>query len=245
MAKTVLISGANKGIGFATAEKFSDEGYNVIMTGRSRAKIEEALKRINRDNCKGLVWDVSKVSSDESVLNEAHELFGDIDTFINNAGIVSKEDFNDGSAPTGLLHTTEAGWDETMNVNLKGTYFAIQAETKYMITHGIKGHIVNLCSEVAFEWVESMYTVSKWGVRCMTGGLAPLLAKYGIILNAVAPGQTATEILYQKENEAVKNNSPRGVRAMPYEIAKAIFFLANDDNMIGTVLLSDGGNSMR
>ncbi len=244
MSKTVLITGANKGIGFAAAEKFLGEGCNVIISGRNPERLAEALKKLDCERCRTVVWDVTDVKSNDCVIAEAHRLFGGIDTFVNNAGIVSREDMDESYSSVGFLNKTEAEWDRTMDTNLKGMFFAIQSEARYMIAHGIHGHIVNLCSEVAFVFKESMYTISKWGVRAMTGGLAPTLAAHGIVLNAVAPGETSTEILYQKENELYRNDSPRGVRALPREIASAIYFLANDENTIGTVLLSDGGHSL-
>ncbi len=244
MSKTVLITGANRGIGFATAKKFYEESCNVILAGRNLQKITEAAARIDPRRCRGIVWDVARISSNEAVLDEAHTYFGDIDTFVNNAGILSREDMDENYRSVGFLNKTEAGWDEVMNTNLKGAFFAIQAEARYMVRQGIRGHIVNLCSEVAFMYKDSMYTISKWGVRCMTGGLAPELAAHGIVMNAVAPGETSTEILYQTENVIFPNNSPRGVRALPCEIANTIYFLANDPNIIGATLLSDGGHSL-
>lgn len=131
-----------------------------------------------------------------------------------------------------------------MNTNLKGLFFALQAEAKYMIEKEIHGHIVNVCSEMSFRPAYNAYTASKWGAMGLTRGLAKRLAPYGIILNGVAPGETATEILRQEEGVPHKIKSPRGERAMPVEIAEAIYFLAGSKNMIGSVLLSDGGRSL-
>ena len=75
-------------------------------------------------------------------------------------------------------------------------------------------------------------------------GLAKRLSKEGIILNGVAPGETATEIFRRKEGEHFAINSPRGERAMPHEIAEAIYFMANSANIIGEILVSDGGRRL-
>ena len=143
-----------------------------------------------------------------------------------------------------FLDKTEQAWDETMNTNLKGLFFAIQAEAKYMIRNSISGHIVNVCSEMSYRAAYNAYTISKWGVLGMTKGLGRRLAQEHIILNGVAPGETATEIFRTEEGIPVKINSPRGERAMPAEIAEAIYFLANSKNIIGQVLISDGGRSL-
>ena len=132
-----------------------------------------------------------------------------------------------------------------MNVNLKGVYFAVQKEAKYMIDKGIAGNIVNVCSEMGFRPACDAYAVSKWGVRGLTEGLGKLLAKYSIVLNGIAPGETATEIIKQKEGEIKKIDSPRGVQASPLEIAEAIYFLGTNKNIIGEILISDGGRRLK
>ena len=239
MSKTVLITGANKGIGFACAEVFAENGYNVIITGRSEERLRAAVERLG-GRAEYSLWDVSMVKDAENAVLKAHEKFGKIDTFINNAGIVTDEDIRQ----VDFLEKTEAAWDETMNINLKGLFFCCQAEAKYMISNDIKGHIVNVCSENSFRAANNAYCISKWGARGLTVGLGKELSKYGIVLNGIAPGETATEILRQKEGERVKMISPRGERAMPKEIAEAIYFLANSKNIIGEILVSDGGRRL-
>lgn len=237
--RTVLITGANKGIGFATAKYFQDRGDRVILTGRNEERLRAAVLRLGGEPLYA-VWDVSDIHAAPSVLCELHERVGAIDVFVNNAGIVTDEDISGSD----FLSKTEEAWDRTMNTNLKGLFFAIQAQSRYMIKHKICGHIVNVCSEMSFRPAYNAYTVSKWGALGLTKGLAKRLAPYGIILNGVAPGETATEILRQKEGEPYAINSPRGERAMPSEIAEAIYFVAGSKNMIGSVLLSDGGRSL-
>ena len=239
--KTALITGGNQGIGFATAQIFLENDYNVIITGRNEDKLKEAVLRLGTDRCGYVLWDVSDVSAERAARKKAHDIFGGIDVFVNNAGIVHKEDM------TGVdfLEKTEQAWDETMDTNLKGMFFALQAETKYMIEKEIKGHIVNVCSEVGFRAAFNAYRISKWGVRAMTMGIAKNISQYGIILNGVAPGETATSIFGDgMEGQAVKINSPRGERAMPSEIAETIYFLAHSKNIIGEIIVSDGGRSL-
>jgi 3-oxoacyl-[acyl-carrier protein] reductase len=114
-----------------------------------------------------------------------------------------------------------------------------------MIERSIKGNIVNICSEMGFRPAANAYGISKWGVRAMTEGIATNLAKYGIVVNGVAPGETATEILRQAENEIQEIDSPRGIQATPDEIAEAVYFMANSKNIIGEILVSDGGRRLK
>lgn len=237
--KTVLITGANKGIGFATAKLFLNNGYHVILAGRNEQRLIEAKEKLS-NAVEYIVWDVSDIQQAAIALAHAHRYYGNIDTIVNNAGIVSTEDITGGD----FLDKTEQAWDETMNINLKGLFFAIQAEAKYMIQNSISGHIVNVCSEMSYRAAYNAYTISKWGALGMTKGLGRRLAQEHIILNGVAPGETATEIFRTEEGIPVKINSPRGERAMPAEIAEAIYFLANSKNIIGQVLISDGGRSL-
>ena len=238
--KTVLITGANKGIGFATAKAFLEKGYNVILAGRNEERLVDAKGRLNSKKCEYIVWDVSQVNTAKDVIEKAHNLFGGIDVFVNNAGIVTEEDIT--LVP--FLEKTEKAFDETMNINLKGLFFALQEEIKYMIGKEIRGNIVNLCSEVAFRPAKDAYCVSKWGVRGLTMGVAMIAAEHGITVNGIAPGETATEILRQEEGVPFKNSSPRGERAMPHEMAEAILFLAESKNIIGEILVSDGGRRL-
>lgn len=238
MSKTVLVIGGSKGIGFACAKKFIENKFNVIITGRNVTGLKKASSAL--DNCPYIEWDIKEVSKAKEYLEKAHEFFNGIDVFINNAGIVTDAQWNGECFPDVSIST----WDETMNVNLRGIYFLCQAEAKYMIANSVKGHIVNMCSETGFRAAPDSYGISKWGIRGMTLGMAQILAEHKIVVNAIAPGETATEILRQKEGERIKIDSPRGIRAMPCEIANAVYLLATEDNMIGTILQTDGGRSL-
>ena len=238
---TVLITGANRGIGFAAAKIFISCGYNVIISGRNENKLIKAKEKLGK-NAEYVVWDISDVSSSEKAIEKAHSLFGNINVFVNNAGIVCSDD--NGPGQVDFFQKSEAGWDVTMDINLKGTFFALQAEAKYMKNNNIKGNIVNICSEMGFRPALFAYGISKWGVRAMTMGAGAYLAPYGIVVNAVAPGETATEILHQKEGEIKEIKSPRKIQATPHEIAEAIYFLSKSRNIIGEVLVSDGGRRL-
>ena len=107
-----------------------------------------------------------------------------------------------------------------------------------------EGNIVNMCSETGFRPALFPYGISKWGVRGMTMGAGKELAGYGIVVNGLAPGETATEILHQEEGVVKKICSPRGIQATPEEIAESVYFLSQSRNIIGEVLVSDGGRRL-
>lgn len=237
----VLVTGGSKGIGFATAKLFCDCGEKVIISGRNEERLKTAKNKLGK-NAEYLVWDVSDISCAEEMIAKADTFFGCVEVFVNNAGIVCADDI--GENAVGFLDKTETGWDATMDINLKGLFFALQAEAKYMINKKIKGNIVNVCSEMGFRPAPFAYGISKWGVRGMTMGVAKELAPFGIVLNGIAPGETATEILCQKEWDVKKIASPRGVQATPKEIAEGICFLAKSRNIIGEILVSDGGRRL-
>ena len=239
--KTVFITGADKGIGFAAAKQFLINGYNVILSGRSEEILLKAKERLG-GNAEYVIWDVSNIGYADKAITAAHSVFGKIDVFVNNAGVVCDDDI--GESYKDFFEKTESGWDYTMNVNLKGMFFALQAEARYMRKYNICGNIVNLCSEMGFRPAEYAYGISKWGVRGMTMGVGKRLAEYGIVVNGIAPGETATEIIRQKEGEIKKIDSPRGIQASPEEIAEGIYFLANSRNIIGEILISDGGRNL-
>jgi len=241
--KIACITGASKGIGFATAKLFIKNGYKTIITGRNENNLKSAKEKLG-ENAEYIIWDIADISKAKNAIENAHKIFGNIDIFVNNAGIVCDED--SGASYVDFFNKTEKSWDDTMDINLKGMFFAVQAEALYMKEKNIKGNIVNVCSEMGFRPAENAYCISKWGVRGMTMGLGRRLAYEGIVLNGIAPGETATEILRQKEG-VIKplEDSPRGIQATPSEIAEAIYFLSQSRNIIGEVLLSDGGRSLK
>lgn len=236
-----LITGANKGIGFATAKLFLANGYKVIITGRNEQKLIEAVEKLG-NSAAYVVWDIANVKEAVPAIEKAASICGTIDVFVNNAGIVCDDDI--GESAVSFFEKTEAGWDETMSINLKGMFFALQAEAVYMKNNQIKGNIVNVCSEMGFRPAPFAYGISKWGVRGMTMGIGKELAPLGIVVNGIAPGETATGILRQPEGTRKMIDSPRGIQSTPEEIAESIYHLSKSRNIIGEILISDGGRSL-
>ena len=128
------------------------------------------------------VLDNRQVSSFQSKLEEIMNGLGKIDILVNNAGVLGGE----------MPNAEESRYDTVLDTNLKGVFFLSQAVGKYMKENGIKGNILNIASSSSLRPAISAYTVSKWGLRGLTIGLAKALAPYGISVNGVAPGPTAT-----------------------------------------------------
>lgn len=235
MKRTVLLIGGTGGIGFATAKHFHEAGDNLVITGTRQNRLDTALSDL--PGAKGILWDLAESERARDYLNDAISLFGSIDVVVNCAGILSVPD-----RKNDFFAVTPEVWRKVEAVNLQGLFFVCQAVAEYMIREGIRGHIVNVCSEMGFRPVWYPYGATKWGVRGLTYGLGRLFAPYGIVVNGIAPGHTATEMVGWSESDDLTEASiPRGVMARPEEIADTIFYLASDGakNIMGHIVVSD------
>lgn len=240
--KCVLVTGGSSGIGFETAKEYLAEGAEVIITGRHEAALQEARQQLGTDKLHTIVWDVSDVKEIPQNLHKAKDLLGEnknIDIFINNAGVY---------VPENLEEYDERTYDSIMATNTKGLFFMCQAEKQYFISNGIKGKIVNVCSARSMIPGCDPYSISKWGALCITKGLARDLAKYGIIVNGVAPGIVLTNISDWSKRQNINDNAYTssqltGRYTLVEEIAGMILYLTSDlgSNIVGEVVPIDGG----
>ena len=181
------------GIGYSIAESFIKNGAGVIITGRNLHKLEEAKKRLMKsclcesEKIQIGILDISKIDILNEKFNEIIEKTNfKIDIFVNNAGVNCGEYFPE---------TKEEDYDRVLDTNLKGSYFASQIFIKYMISNNIKGNLLNVTSSSALRPAISPYILSKWGERSLTLGLAKKYLPYGITINGIAPGNTATDMI--------------------------------------------------
>ncbi len=160
-----------------------------------------------------------------------------IDILVNSAGVVSHSDF---------LDMSEQEYDSIMDINAKGTFFMSQAAAKYMIENRIKGHILNVTSSSALRPAWTPYQMSKWAVRGLTLGTADKLLPYGIVVNAIAPGPTATPMLGKngEDDNIYQPNTPAKRYAMPSEIAALATFMVSDmgEMIVGDTFYMTGGS---
>lgn len=238
--KVAIVTGAGRGIGEATAIKFAKEGAKVVVADVNSEDINGTVQAITEAGGQaiGMVVDVTKVEQVEKMVSDTAEQFGSVDIVVNNAGI---------TADAQLIKMEEAQWDRVIDVNLKGVFNVAQAAAKLMKEQK-SGVILNASSVVGLygNFGQTNYAATKWGVIGMTKTWAKELGRFGIRVNAVAPGFIMTpmvEKMPEKVLEMMKGKSPLGMLGQPEDIANAYTFLASDEAryVTGTVLSVDGG----
>ncbi len=241
--RVAIITGSTRGLGKEFAIGFAKEGASIIINGRNLEKAKEVSQEIERFGVKSIAIgaDVSSSKDIEKMVKETIHAFGKIDILINNAGInpfiLEAENIK------------EEGWDQVMNVNLKGVFLCCQAVGKQMMKQG-GGKIINISSAVGFLGEQGFlpYCVSKAGVIMLTRILAYEWSKYNIMVNAIAPGILAggmnTPVL-KKEHliSGLVQKIPLKRLGKPEEIVRIAIFLASEDSnyINGATILADGG----
>lgn len=242
--KIALITGAAQGIGKAIAQRYADEGADIIIADLLYDKAYQVAKDLEKKGGKVLAVkaDISLAADVDRLFSIIREEFGRLDLLVNNAGILIR-----GS----IMETTEETWDKIMNTNLKGAFLCSKAAAAMMIPNG-GGKIINITSidgeVVYYHGRHAAYGVSKAGLVMLTKAMAVELAPYKINVNAIAPGVVKTEISAKSMSnrahmEEVLREIPLGKMAEPEEIAGAAAFLASEDAgyITGAVLMVDGG----
>lgn len=234
--KTVFITGGVSGIGYAIAQECLRNGAHVIITSRSEDRLISAVSQLKAeisDNIKGIILDISDIENSsetlKDILNE-----NDINVLINNAGIMNAKAFG---------QTDEEEFQRILNTNLKGTYFISQTFAKYFINRKIEGNILNISSVSGIRPAISPYMISKWGEVGFTKGMAKQLIKYGIVVNGIAPGPTATAMLGKDGSDLTYEKCPAKRYVAPIEVANlAVFLISNMGRMIiGETICISGG----
>ena len=228
--KTVLITGGSGGIGIAIAKRCIENGATVIITGRNKEKLSRAAQQID---AVPFVLDIQDVLGMKTAFSSLVQTYK-IDTLINNAGL---------QAGSQLGNTKEEDFDKTLTTNLKGTYFLSQIFSNYLIENKMKGNILNISSVSGYRPAISPYMVSKWGITGLTVGMAKKLIKYGIVVNGIAPGPVATEMLGLDGKDLNYDKAPAGRYSDPIEIANLAVFLISDMGrmFIGDTVYITGG----
>lgn len=242
--RVALITGGTSGIGFHMAKAFLRSGAVVIITGRNEERLQKAYSELNEtgqyESCLfSLVMDNMKVDSFQERFQTALSLvrangFSCIDILVNNAGVLGA------SMPNAVAED----FDKVISTNLKGVFFLSQLFGKYLKENKICGNILNVGSSSSLRPATSAYTLSKWGIRGLTLGLAKTLAPYGITVNGIAPGPTATPMLIGDDlNRITLNNSPIGRYILPEEIANMAVVLVSPmgQSIVGDMVYMTGG----
>ena len=239
--KVTIITGGSRGIGFATADKFLQEGAKVIITASTQESADKAVALLREKHpdavVDGISPDLGSLESVREAFRQVGIRYGCVDVLINNAGI---------SESTPFLEYTEETFDKVMDLNVKGVFNATRAASECMIARG-SGVILSTSSMVSISGQPSgfAYPASKYAVNGLTVSLARELGPKGIRVNAVAPGITETDMMKAVPKEVIEpmiRQIPLRRLGQPEDIANAFVFLASDEAsyITGVVLSVDG-----
>jgi 3-oxoacyl-[acyl-carrier protein] reductase len=244
--KVVLVTGGAAGIGKATALRFAEEGAEVIICDVNDEAGHATLKELGE----GAAFYEVNVANREEVQKWVEAVvaeYGRIDVLVSNAGILRDGQLVKVKEGELVGQMSEENFDLVISVNLKGVFNCAQAVAPVMIKQG-GGVILNATSVVGLDgnFGQTNYVATKSGVIGMTKVWARELGRYGVRVNAVAPGFTATEILVtmpEKIIDGMKARTPLGRLGDPRDIANAYLFLASDEAsfITGETLRVDGG----
>ena len=237
MRKTVLVTGASRGIGAEIAREFAKNGYNVAVNYlSSEEKAKKLAEEIGGIALKADVADFSQVSK---MVRSTAKAFGGIDVLVNNASIALKQQL--------LTDTSEDEWNRLFDVNVKGVFNCTKAVMDSMVQNH-NGSIINISSiwGITGGSCEVAYSSSKAAIIGFTKALAKELGPSGIRVNCVAPGVIDTDMnahLSEEDMAILKEETPLCRIGNPSDIAKTVLFLASEGAgfITGQVITADGG----
>lgn len=241
--KTALVTGSSRGIGFSFAQALHQAGAKVLLHGSDSARLDDAIARMSADSesaSAGVLFDVTDPVAVEEGVDRAVEQLGSLDILVNCAGIQRRSPIDE---------FTNKDWDDLLAVNLSGTFYCARAASRHMKAAG-RGKIVNIASvqsKLARPGI-APYSATKGGVVMLTQGLCADLARYGISVNALAPGYIETELtraLVEDEEFSrwLVARTPAGRWGSTEDLLGALLFLASpaSDFVNGQTLFVDGG----
>lgn len=239
--KVAIVTGGGSGIGLACARRFLEEGASVVISGRSRKRLDEALQGLPAERVHAVTADVAKRPDCDAVVAAAIERFGRIDTVVNAAGMNL----------VGKIHeTSDEDWEACIGSDLSGVFYMSRAAIPHLMQS--KGSIVNVgsVSSLGGGWSHAAYNAAKGGVANLTRSTACDMGRFGVRANTVAPGLTVTGMVDGiMEDEALLEKAweriPLRRAGQPQEVAAAVAFLASDEAqwITGIVMPVDGGQT--
>jgi NAD(P)-dependent dehydrogenase (short-subunit alcohol dehydrogenase family) len=239
--KVAVVTGGNSGIGLATAKRFQEEGAKVVIAGRSRKTLDEAVKTIS-NGVIAIQADVAKLTDLDKLFAEVSRKLGKIDVLFVNAGIVTFAPF---------AETSESVYDEQFDINIKGAYFTIQKALPFL-NDGASIILNTSVADSKGTAGASAYSATKAAMRSLARTVAAELAGRNIRVNTVAPGPIVTPILGKTglPKEAVDEIAKAMIATIPMkrfgqpeEVAATVAFLASQDAsyITGVEINVDGG----
>jgi len=239
--KVAVITGGSSGIGLATAKEFIANGAKVVIFGRGKQALDEAVKELGPKSY-AVQGDICKLTDLERLFTETRSKFGMVDVLFVNAAQAKLASMAD---------TTEEFFDEMLSVNFKGAYFTLQKAIPYLNEKASVIITTSWLNSIGFSG-SSLLSASKAALRSVVRVASAELAGRGIRVNAVSPGAIETALwakiglpqdILKATGEAITNQIPLKRWGKPNEIAKTVLFLASDDSsyIIGNELTVDGG----
>lgn len=239
--KVAVVSGCNTGLGQDMAIGLAEAGCDIV--GLNRTEPTDTIEKVRALGRRflSLKADLGQIDAIPALLDTAVAEMGHIDILVNNAGLIRRQD---------AIDFSEQDWDDVMNVNIKSVFFMSQAAAKHFVAQGTGGKIINIASMLSFQGGVRVpsYTASKSAVMGVTRALANEWAKYGINVNAIAPGYIATNNTQQLRDDEQRSSEildriPAGRWGKPADFKGPIVFLASSasDYVNGYTVAVDGG----
>ena len=241
--KIAIVTGGGSGIGFAIAQKFTEQNITTIIVGRDEEKLLIAKEKLGK-LCVPFSFDLTNLPSIPVLANDIIKQFGAIDILVNNAGINLKKEFTE---------VSDEEFQKIVHTNVTAV-FALSREVVKEMLKNEDGCIINISSMASQYGLPKViaYTASKSAIEGMTKAMAVELSPKGIRVNCIAPGFIATDMSAKALNndperkQKVMSRTPMGYLGDPADIANAALYLANGEAkyVTGVVLPVDGGNSI-
>jgi NAD(P)-dependent dehydrogenase (short-subunit alcohol dehydrogenase family) len=243
LSRTVIVTGAARGIGHGIAIKFAQLGDEVIAVDVSEERLEQAVEAAAKRSLTlhAAAVDVSDRVAVKRLVDEVADSHGRPEVLVNNAAVSLGQSF---------LETTAATWEKTFSVNVTGMFWCSQAVATCLVEAGIPGRIINIASvnSYAAERGATSYVAAKGAVTALTRAMAVDLAPHRILVNAIAPGAIRTDHtapLFDTPDyrEGISKGVPLGRAGTPDEVAETVAFLASESSSYinGETIVVDGG----
>lgn len=234
--KKVVITGGSRGLGYSMAKKFVNEGADVLITGVNNERLILAAEQIG---CRYLKFDVTDFNNMDDFLLQADRILGGIDTLVNNAGISLHEG--------NIRNVKIEQFDRQIDVNLKACYFLSQKFILLCEKLNRKNvNILFLSSERGQHVDDLPYGIIKGAINSLTQGLAKMLIRENIRVNAIAPGITATDMTGRSTDNLFAGEYSTGRYYLPEEVAEIACFLISDaaNCISGQIIYCNNGKSI-
>ena len=234
----IVVTGGSKGIGYAMAKRFVDEGAEVVIVGRDEESLKKASSSIH---CKYIIYDVSNIDKVELFTERLNTVFSATpNCLVCNAGISLHE--------ASFLSVTNEGFDAQFDTNLKGAYFIAQRFLQMNFQKGLNQDInlLFISSEVGDMAQDIPYGLTKAAINCLVGGISRRFYRKGVRCNAIAPGLTVSNMTKITDN-LTQDSQAAGRMFLPEEVAEVATFLLSDCSkcISGEVIHCNAGNHLR